>query len=141
LGPFRFSRQKPDWLERRLLISFDYPLANSLSNYPRTCHSRASIMEHILEERRNLFPQKHPKIGEALTDLGTTLFFQGKSSEAEPLLREAITIDKEIYPSNHVITRRDSMMYGLVQADLESQAKLNIARLDQIAELPVEDLD
>ena len=50
----------------------------------------------------NIFGFEHPKVADALSDLGGFYMFNGKSAQAEPLILRALTVNRKIYgETNH----------------------------------------
>lgn len=55
------------------------------------------LLEQVLERRQALYGDKHPKVADAMAELGLNYFDQGDSAHAEQVLQTVLTTQRAIY--------------------------------------------
>jgi len=70
-----------------------------------------------------VLPAGHPEMAMPLNNLGVVLFEQKRLAEAEPLLREALAIDRKALPAAHPDLVEGSLKLGNLLKDLPGREK------------------
>jgi serine/threonine protein kinase/Flp pilus assembly protein TadD len=85
-------------------------LADSLHLEHRLAESEAAYRDGLGLYRR--LAKDHPNVAAALTGLGGVLLDEGQTGAAEPLLREAVTMQRKTLPADHPDTAGTESLLG-----------------------------
>ncbi len=89
----------------------------------------------LLEQSKQKFGEQSKEYATALNLLGSSMFYDGQLSDAEPYLKKALEIDEKLLAPNHPNLARDlkilaNLYYSLVRFE---QADRLMARANKIA--------
>jgi tetratricopeptide (TPR) repeat protein len=85
-------------------------LADSLHLEHRLAESEAAYRDGLGMYRR--LAKDHPNVATALTGLGSVLLDEGRAGAAEPLLREAVAMQRKALPADHPDTAGTESVLG-----------------------------
>ncbi len=98
-----------------------------------------TILREILTQQREQLGNEHPAVADTLWELACALYGKkGRYDEAEPLFRQALDIDRKVYPnSDPVLINRLLHMGGFLQSkgDYAEAETLMEEALDQVRRL------
>jgi tetratricopeptide (TPR) repeat protein/tRNA A-37 threonylcarbamoyl transferase component Bud32 len=105
----KFGPEHPQTLQTIHGLAFDHEEAGDLAK-------AESLFRELVPARRRALGPDHPDTAATLTALGLTLLRQQKPTEAEPFLREALTIQEKklpnLWPRFHTMSLLGSSLLG-----------------------------